>query len=75
MNLSRFQEDQRMAGRRDKPEEIVAKLRQVEVLQGQGVPVADAVRRIGVTQQTYSRSNDLSGQSDLQARSTGIWSS
>jgi hypothetical protein len=62
MNLSRFQEDQRMAGKRDKPEEIVAKLRQVEVLQGQGAPVADAVRRIGVTQQTYSRSNDLSGQ-------------
>ena len=25
-----------MAGKRDKPEEIVAKLRQVEVLQGQG---------------------------------------
>jgi putative transposase len=55
MNLSRFQEDQEMAGTRDKPEEIVAKLRQVEVLQGQGMPVADAVRHIGVTQQTYYR--------------------
>lgn len=42
-----------MAGKRDKPEEIVAKLRQVEVLQGQGMPVADAVRHIGVTQQTF----------------------
>ncbi|MEL6244756.1 MAG: hypothetical protein AAFU80_23965 [Pseudomonadota bacterium] len=31
-----------MAGKRDKPEEIVVKLRQVEVLQGQGVSVADA---------------------------------
>jgi len=55
MNLSRFQEDQKMAGKRDKPEEIVSKLRQVEVLQGQGMPVADAVRQIGVTQQTYYR--------------------
>lgn len=44
-----------MAGRRDKPEEIVLKLRQVEVLQGQGSSVADAVRQIGVTQQTYYR--------------------
>ena len=44
-----------MAGRRDKPEEIVGKLRRVEVLQGQGMPVADAVPQIGVTQQTYYR--------------------
>ena len=44
-----------MAGKRDKPEEIVAKLRQVEVLQGQGMPIADAVRHVGVTQQTYYR--------------------
>ena len=39
-----------MAGRRPKPEEIVSKLRQVEVLQGQGMSIADAVRQIGVTQ-------------------------
>ena len=44
-----------MAGQRDKPEEIVMKLRQVEVLQGQGVPIADAVRQISVTQQTCYR--------------------
>ena len=44
-----------MVGKRDKPEEIVSKLRQVEVLQGQGLPIADAVRQIGVTQQTYYR--------------------
>ena len=31
------------------------KLRQVEVLQGQGNSIADAVRQIGVTQQTYYR--------------------
>ena len=50
-----FQEDHVMAGKRDKPEEIVLKLRQVEVLQGQGSSIADAVRQIGVTQQTYYR--------------------
>jgi putative transposase len=37
------------------PEEIVAKLRQVEVSTGQGTPVADAVRSIGVTEATYYR--------------------
>ncbi len=38
-----------MAGKHHKPEEIVAKLRQVEVLTGQGKPIAEAVRAIGVT--------------------------
>jgi len=38
-----------MGGKREKPEDIVLKLRQVEVLQGQGEPLADAVREIGVT--------------------------
>jgi transposase-like protein len=37
------------------PEEIVAKLRQLEVLIGQGKTVADAVRAIGVTEPTYYR--------------------
>lgn len=37
------------------PEEIVAKLRQVEVLVGQGKSVAEAVRMIGVTEPTYYR--------------------
>jgi transposase-like protein len=37
------------------PEEIVAKLRQAEVLVGQGKTVADAVRGIGVTEPTYYR--------------------
>jgi putative transposase len=55
MVLSHFQEDQGMAGQRDKPEEIVMKLRQAEVLQGQGVPIADAVRQISVMQQTCYR--------------------
>ena len=37
------------------PEEIVAKLRQVEVLTAQGKAVAEAVRSIGVTEQTFHR--------------------
>jgi len=44
-----------MAGKREKPEDIVLKLRQVEVLQGQGKSVQEAVRQIGVTVQTYHR--------------------
>ena len=45
-----------MARRKEhSPEEILAKLRQVEVLTGQGSPVADAIRAIGVTEATYYR--------------------
>ena len=32
-----------MAGKRDKPETVVSKLWQIEVLQGQGLSIADAV--------------------------------
>ena len=44
-----------MSGKREKAEDIVLKLRQVEVLQGQGMSVSEAVRQIGVTQQTFYR--------------------
>jgi putative transposase len=44
-----------MAEKRSTPEQIVAKLRQVEVLTAQGKPVAEAVRAIGVTEPTYYR--------------------
>ena len=44
-----------MANKRPKPEEIVTKLRQVEVLTGQGMPRLDAIRQIGVSEQTYYR--------------------
>ena len=37
------------------PEEIVAKLRQVDVLVSQGQAVAEAIRAIGVTEVTYYR--------------------
>ena len=41
--------------KRHKPEEIIAKLRQVEVMTGQGTMMADAIRSIGVTEVTYYR--------------------
>ena len=44
-----------MAIKRPKPEEIVVKLRQVEVVMGQGMPRIDAIRQIGLTEQTYYR--------------------
>ena len=44
-----------MTIKKPKPEEIVVKLRQVEVLMGQGMPQIDAIRQISVTEQTYYR--------------------
>jgi putative transposase len=44
-----------MGTKRHKPEEIVAKLRQVDVLVSQGRSVADAIRSVGVTEVTYYR--------------------
>jgi putative transposase len=41
-----------IAGKCEKPEDIVLKLRQVDVLHGQGKSVSQAVRQIGVTIQT-----------------------
>jgi len=40
-----------MPRKRHKPEEIVAKLRQVDVVVSQGQSVTDAVRQIGVTEE------------------------
>ena len=44
-----------MPRKRYKPEEVVAKLRQVDVLTSQGSPVVDAIRQIGVSEVTYYR--------------------
>jgi putative transposase len=41
--------------RRYKPEEIIAKLRQVDVLVSQGQTTADAIRQIGVSEVTFYR--------------------
>ena len=37
------------------PEEIIAMLREAEVLLSQGSTAVDAVRKLGVTEQTYCR--------------------
>ncbi len=44
-----------MGTKRHKPEDVVAKLRQVDVLVSQGQSVAEAIRAIGVTEVTYYR--------------------
>lgn len=44
-----------MPRRRHKAEEIVTKLRQVDVLTARGRPVAEAIRSIGVTEVNYYR--------------------
>ena len=44
-----------MANKRHKPEEIVQKLRQVDVLVGQGMARLDAIREVRITEQTYYR--------------------
>lgn len=60
----RFQEDDEMTRKREKPEDILLKLRQVVVLQRQGLSMVEAVRQIGVTVQTYYRwSKEFDGMS------------
>jgi transposase-like protein len=44
-----------MSNKRHKPEEIVTKLRQVEVLVGHGTARIDAIRQIRIVEQTYYR--------------------
>ncbi len=44
-----------MENKRYKPEEIVQKLRHVDVLVGQWMQRVDAIREIRVTEQTYCR--------------------
>ena len=44
-----------MAGRQIKIEKIIQRLREVEVLCAEGATIAEACRKIGVTEQTYYR--------------------
>src|SRR5512147_1557593 len=46
---------QAMPKKRHSTEEIVGKLREVEVLVGRGGSLGEAIRSIGVTEQTYYR--------------------
>jgi Transposase len=67
-----------MARKRYKPEEIVAKLRQVDVLVSQGQNMVDAIRQIGVSEVTYYRWRQEFGglkteHSALQPPSGRVW--
>lgn len=42
-----------MLFKKHKPEEIIGKLREVEIVLAQGASTAEACRRIGVSEQTY----------------------
>ena len=44
-----------MARRSYRPEQIINKLREAEVLVSQGATIGEAVRKIGVTDMTYYR--------------------
>ena len=58
-----------MATRRYKPEEIVSMLRQAEVLHGQGMSTADAIRQLGISEVTYYRwRKEYGGMSGDQLR-------
>ena len=44
-----------MANKRHKPEEIVTKLRQVDVVVGPGMARIDGIRQVRIVEQTYYR--------------------
>jgi len=44
-----------MGRRRFQPEQVIGKLREAEVMLGQGQTVGQACRKLGVTEQTYYR--------------------
>jgi len=58
-----------MAKKRYRPEEIISKLREADILIGQGHTVSQAVKSIGVTEVTYYRwRQEYGGMSTSQAR-------
>ena len=58
-----------MVRRAFKPEQIINKLREAEVLLSQGSTVGEASRKLGVTEQTYYRwRKEYSGMGVEQAR-------
>ncbi|PLX33556.1 MAG: hypothetical protein C0600_00205 [Ignavibacteria bacterium] len=58
-----------MAKKKHTPEQIIQKLRQVEVLLAEGATISDAVRQIEVTEQTYYRwRNEYGGMRTDQAK-------
>jgi putative transposase len=50
-----------MGGVRFTPEQIIGKLREAELLLGQGTNIGEAIRKLGVSKQTYYRWRKESG--------------
>ena len=48
------------------PEQIIVKLREVEVMCSKGMTIGEAARQIGVTEQTYYRWRKEYGNMDVQ---------
>jgi len=58
-----------MSGKRYGPEEVIRKLREADVLLGQGVTVAEVIRQLGVNKVTYYRwRREFGGMKVVQAR-------
>jgi transposase len=58
-----------MSAKRYSPEEVIAKLREAEVLLSQGMTVVEAVRKLGISEQTYYRwKKEYGGLDKTQAR-------
>jgi transposase-like protein len=56
-------------GRRYTPEQIITKLREVEVLQSQGMSIEEAARKLDIAAQTYYRwRREYGGMNTTQAR-------
>lgn len=53
-------------GKKYTAEQIIVKLREVKVLCGRRMTVAESVRQIGVTEQTYYRWRKEHGNMDIQ---------
>jgi len=65
-----------VARRHDRPEEIMAKLREAEVLLGRGKKVPEVVKELGIHEVTYYRGMQARSQIDRLsiAYSTGMLS-
>jgi len=55
-----------MPSKKHKPEEIIGKLREAEIVLAQGASAAEACRRIAVSEQTYYRWRKDYGEACLQ---------
>ena len=63
-----------MGIKRHRPEEIVTKLRQVEVLVGQGLARIDAIREVQITEQTFYRwRKQYGGMGPLNSKNSSVF--